>query len=89
LLSQSGAPWSALPPVGPVLEIPGVNEFLSGTPGDRTQDFWPGPLIEQHPSGAQHAVSAAQTPEPSSFALFGFGIAGLAVWGWQRLYRWS
>jgi hypothetical protein len=77
-LSQTGAAWNHLPPPG-VVQIPGANIFLSGLLGDQTQDFWPGPLIEQHPSGAQHAVTPAQVPEPASVGMMAIALIGLLL----------
>ncbi|HME72507.1 MAG TPA: PEP-CTERM sorting domain-containing protein [Myxococcota bacterium] len=77
VLSQSGASWSDLPPAGAVL-INGANQFLSGTPGDPTQDFLPGMFSETQPGGDQHVVMPG-TPEPSTAVLLGLGVAAIAV----------
>jgi len=77
VLSQSGASWSDLPPAGAVL-INGANQFLSGTPGDPTQDFWPGMIAETQPGGDEHVVTPG-TPEPSTAVLLGLGVAAIAV----------
>ena len=76
VLSQSGASWSDLPPAGAVL-INGANQFLSGTFGDPTQDFWPGIFMESQGSDV-HAVMPS-TPEPTTAVLLGLGLAGIAA----------
>jgi hypothetical protein len=86
VLSSTAVPWTNLPPAG-ALQLVNVNEFLSGTNGDRTQDFWPvGTFIETHPTGATHEVrpSDPNTPEPASLVLLGIGALGL---GATRLRR--
>jgi len=35
-------------------------------------------------SGLQLVTEATPTPEPSTFILFGIGLAGMAVYGWRR-----
>src|SRR5207244_6813929 len=82
-LTQSGAPWSRIPPAGADI-IPGVNLNLNGR--DNTSDFWPGtipglpgqgrPFTEQHPGQGVHTVVTA-VPEPGTLAL----LCGLMVSG--------
>jgi hypothetical protein len=54
--------------------INGINQFLSGVNGDRSQDFWT--------NGFTIAV-----PGPASLMLLGLGILGAAVWQRQRGLR--
>ena len=74
ILTSSGTPWANTPPPGAVT-INGVNQFLSGVNGDRSQDFWPvGPFTETGPGGLQHVVTTASVPEPSSLILIATGL---------------
>ena len=57
--------------------IPGANQYLSGTPGDPTQDFWPGIFMESQGSDV-HAVMPS-TPEPTTAVLLGLGLAAIAA----------
>ena len=69
ILSNFGATWQQIPPPGSVV-IDGVNHNLNGV--DTTNDFWPGPIIESHPTGAQHSVVGATInplPEPCTLIL--------------------
>ena len=67
-LTNSGDTWTRIPIPG-AETIPGVNINLNGA--NNAADFWPGvPLIEQHPTGAQHVVTDALTPEPPQLAVF-------------------
>lgn len=79
-LQSSNTPWTTTPPPGAV-QIDGVNRLLNGTNTDG--DFWPGPISEQHPSGAQHNVTTA-TPEPASISLLCVGVASVAGYRWRR-----
>jgi hypothetical protein len=85
VLSNSGATWQQVPPPGSVV-INGVNHNLNGV--DTTNDFWPGPIIESHPTGAAHSVVGAtinQLPEPGTLMLvFCAGAAWILV-GRQQL----
>jgi hypothetical protein len=73
-LTNDDTPWDRDPPPGALL-IDQVNHHLNGV--DNTQDFWPiPPIIEQHPNGAVHAVTIAQTPEPASWLA---GLTAVAV----------
>jgi hypothetical protein len=79
-LTNAGDAWGDLAHPGAV-QIEGVNLFLSGSPGDPTQDFWPAvPFTEQHPIGALHAVVDPQVPEPASLVLLAVGAIGAAAW---------
>jgi len=60
-MSGSDTPWDHIAPSGAWL-IEGVNDKLNGN--DLSQDFWPGPISEEHPF-AQHSVSPAQVPDPT------------------------
>jgi hypothetical protein len=83
-LSNTGDSWSTIPQPGAV-QIPGANIYLSGTTGDRSQDFWPGiPFTEAHPGQGQHVATDALVPEPASLALFGVGAV---IVGARRLRR--
>ena len=64
LLSSTGSPWSRTPPAGAVL-VDGVNNRLNGV--DTSADFWPGRIVETHPTGAQHTASS--TPAPGAAGL--------------------
>lgn len=79
-ISATNVPWGNLPPQN-ALEYTGVNRYLGGSNGNRDHDFWPEPIFETHPSGAQHTVVAATIPEPASWALMlaGFGLTGAAM----------
>ncbi len=84
VLSSANVPWGITPPPG-AITIDGVNQFLSGTTGDRSQDFWTGQFTEMHPTGAQHEVTPADmVPEPASLALVGIGALGLGAWTRRR-----
>lgn len=72
LANATGTPWSHDAPAG-VLLIDGVNHRLNGT--DTSADFWPDPILEEHPSGAKHGVRSA-VPEPSTY-LAGLILAGV------------
>lgn len=61
VMTSSGTPWGHDAPPGALL-IVGVNDKLNGT--DISQDFWPDPILEQHPTGAQHRVTPV--PEPTT-----------------------
>jgi hypothetical protein len=81
VLMSSGVPWGITPPPG-TEQIPNANVFLSGTSGDRTQDFWPlGTFQESHPNGSVHEVrpNTPDTPEPASIILLGVGAAGMVA----------
>lgn len=77
ILTSNNSAWESVPSPGAV-EISGVNRYLSGTSGDRSQDFWPIFISEEHPSGARHTVIGAVVPEPGTYALLigGFGLVG-------------
>jgi hypothetical protein len=77
VLSNSGAGWQQVPPPGSVV-IDGVNHNLNGV--DTTNDFWPGPIVETHPTGAMHsAVGATINPIPEPGTLLLVLCAGLAL----------
>lgn len=77
VLTNSGDAWDRIPPPGAVL-INGVNNLLNGN--DHTEDFFVNPpLIESHPTGAQHVVTEASVPEPVSMGLLLVtGVAALS-----------
>lgn len=84
MLTNSGATWQQIPPPGSVI-IDGVNHNLNGV--DTTNDFWPGPLLETHPTGAVHAVTTATInpiPEPTALVLFLGGTLVLVAAGNRR-----
>jgi hypothetical protein len=85
VLSSSGTAWNDLAPPG-AEKIPNVNLFLSGVPGDPTQDFWPvTPFQETHPNGAQHSVTTSgDTPEPASVVLLFIGAIGIGLSACRR-----
>lgn len=81
-LSSSNVFWDRNPPPGAVL-IAGVNHLLAG---DSSEDFFPEPFTESHPSGAQHSVTHA-TPEPTSLIVWLLlGTVGLTI-GYRRRQR--
>jgi len=81
-LTSTGTPWSDLAPLGALSPIRNVNLFLAGD-SDPTQDFWPGTIVETHPSGAKH--SAKSTPMPASLVLFCIGVMGAIYLQRRRL----
>jgi len=99
-LTSTGTLWSDLPPPG-AIQLTNVNTFLSGTSGDRTQDFWinngaivnpgPNPVIEQHPNGAVHRAfetgSGPFIPEPASIVMLGIGTLGVGAAAWRSRKR--
>ncbi len=88
-LTSSGTSWSDLPPPG-AFQITNANQFLSGTAGDRTQDFWPVPPFTEQEPGATHVVtdtSNGTIPEPASLVLLGSGILGIGALTWRRRLR--
>jgi len=82
-LTSSGTSWSHEVPddlYRPVID--GVNHLLNGN--DILNDFWPVPLIEQHPDGASHGVKGAEhMPDGGSTLTLLF--VGLAFLGSTRL----
>lgn len=82
VLSGSGNPWSNVPPSGTVL-AQGVNYQLNGS--NTQNDFYPGAFIEMHPTGAQHSVQPAETPEPWQYGLLtSVGLVGFAIFRSRR-----
>jgi hypothetical protein len=77
VLSNAGDGWGRIPPPGSVL-INGANNLLNGV--DHSEDFFVlPPLIEAHPTGAQHVVTEATVPEPVSVGLLLVtGVAALS-----------
>ena len=71
--------WGRNPPPQ-ALEIDGVNRYLSGVSGDRSEDFWPGPLVHDASGAAKHLV-APTIPEPETYAMLlaGLGLLGLTA----------
>jgi PEP-CTERM motif len=89
MLSSTNVPWTNLPPPG-AETIDGVNQYLSGTNGDPSKDFWPGPFVEMdpdNPSNPHHDVAPALVPEPASILMLGMGTIGLGLYGWRRRGR--
>lgn len=86
-LTSSGTSWSDLPPPGALL-IPKANQFLSGTSGDPTQDFFPVPPFSESEPGAVHVVTdTSAIPEPASLVLLGSGMLGIGALTWCRRRR--
>jgi len=85
-LASSGTNWSDLPPTGAVL-IDGANRYLSGTLNDPTKDFFnnPGPAISSYWDQEVAAIQPnSSLPEPSTLALAGLGLVGLAICALHR-----
>jgi hypothetical protein len=67
VLSNAGDAWGRIPTPGEVL-INGANNLLDGA--DHNSDFFVAPpLIESHPTGAQHVVTEAGVPEPATMGI--------------------
>jgi hypothetical protein len=81
-LSNSGDTWVHTPTPGSVL-INGANFDLNGVDG--TNDFFPGTIVEKHPSGgAQHQATPVDAfydpvPEPSTTAAMSLGFLSLGL----------
>ena len=84
VLSSNGTDWNRNPGANAVV-IDGVNHNLNGS--DQQADFWPGPITEQHPSGAVHSVVEATVPEPSSLIVWSLIGLSLGIAGWRRRKR--
>jgi MYXO-CTERM domain-containing protein len=84
---KGGDSWSDIAPKD-AITITGVNQFLSGTKGDPTQDFWPSPPLQQmQPGGGfkDKLQDANPSPEPSGLVLGALGLVG--VGGFSRRRR--
>ncbi len=76
LLSNASTAWSDVAP-GNSTTIAGVNQFLSGTPGDPTKDFWPAAGMSQSVIGFQQVLNPTPLPEPATVLPFGLGTIGV------------
>lgn len=82
-LTSSGTLWSNTPPSGATV-LPDVNQYLSGTSGDPSQDFWDNtsPFKEMaagNQIGSDDAGLPLAVPEPSSIAMLSLGCLGVAA----------
>ncbi|HWE35443.1 MAG TPA: hypothetical protein VG406_02645 [Isosphaeraceae bacterium] len=76
--------WSDIAPKD-AIKITGVNQFLSGTKGDVTQDFWQQPPLQQIGPGFQDKLQdASPSPEPSGLILGACGLVGLGGFARRR-----
>ena len=73
-LTSGDSLWNRNHPFNALL-INGINHNLNGV--DLGMDFW-GLPEETHPSGATHNPIPSTVPEPTTIALLGIGLVGLA-----------